>query len=125
MKKVEIILFGTPALLGFILYTVAGFPLHFFTHFFPAISAGLVVLLILTQVGIEIGKYEVKIPFLFWIYAVIPELIVVDQQHPRWTNIFLLHEWLDDLLALSTMTIVANGFITLFLLALYSKLRKS
>lgn len=125
IKKLQAILFGAISIVALVSYSIAGFSLHFFVHFFSGITVGLIFLIVLSHGGIKVKRYEYIIPFLFWVYAVIPEFIVVAQQHPKWTNIFLFHELLDGLVEKFDMAIFIIGLVALFIFLIYLKLRNA
>lgn len=121
-KKFQLISFGMVILIGFLVYSFLGFPLHFFNHFFIGISAGILILILLSLIKIKIQKFELIIPFLLWIYSIIPEFIM--GQHAKWTNIFLFHFWLDKLLDKSVFTLIVLLLIAIGLFITYLFVRK-
>ena len=106
--------FLAATLVIFFSYAQAGVAIHFFNHLFPAIAVGFLVLIMLEKKGMATRNFRLGLPFLIWIYSIIPELFVEEGGlHPIWTNIFLFHEWFDHLLEASPTVLILNGLLAL------------
>ena len=125
MKKYEtgLILIS---LVIFFVYVKEGVTIHFFNHLFPALWVGFLALIVLEKFYVHTGRVRLLLPFLVWMYSIVPELFVGEAgSHPEWTNACLLHEWFDHLLNKSYEILFLNGLLAvIFSLYYFLKIQK-
>lgn len=106
-------------LVGLLIYALGGETFHFFNHFFPGVALGVAILLILALLGKSTEQYEFSIPFLTYLYAIVPEFIAIIRssisgsklEHSWWENIFLFHNSLDHWLEQTELIIPITAFL--------------
>jgi len=104
-------------------YWSQGVTLHFFLHLFIGSIAGLSILIVVSRFKPGVVEYEYLFPFLGWLFAATPELFVVSDRHPTWTDIFLGHVSADEIMENSPMILIYLSIVVVALLAAYVKLR--
>lgn len=122
---------GIVIIFGLFFYSLNGVILHFFNHFFPSVALGIIILIVLTLLGKNTQKYEFTIPFIVYIYAIIPEFIAIarnvtkkeELHHQAWENIFLLHTTLDRWLEQTKLIVLLTAFVLFITIIVYKQLR--